>query len=175
MNASSKGVAIGIYKESKNKDYAAGSTQPFVELMGRNPVLEKEDGQWRGIVKGAPVDPAEAFGYIQRSFRQTVGAVIGAMRLLAQTFGPGDLNTQGYGLYCDFRPSVEGWGKKSEMRMQTILGLRRAGSGPSGATGEAVANKTEGGNTTEGEKEAGVREISVPGAKRRRGTELVGP
>ncbi|KAG8965082.1 hypothetical protein FRC03_000963 [Tulasnella sp. 419] len=35
MNASSKGVSLGIFSETKHKDYVAGSSQPFVEFMGR--------------------------------------------------------------------------------------------------------------------------------------------
>lgn len=35
------------------------------------------------------------------------------------------LSTQGYALYLDFRPEVEGWGKKGELTMLSILGLRR--------------------------------------------------
>jgi len=35
MNASSKGVALGIFNKDKDTDYDAGSSQPYVELMGR--------------------------------------------------------------------------------------------------------------------------------------------
>jgi hypothetical protein len=35
MNAASKGISLGIFDEAKNKDYVAGSAQPYVELMGR--------------------------------------------------------------------------------------------------------------------------------------------
>lgn len=71
------------------------------------------------------------------------------MRLLANSFEPNELNqkvglnesqafcfsnqvaeqypslSQGYGLYLDFRPESDGWGKKAEMKMSTILDLRR--------------------------------------------------
>lgn len=67
------------------------------------------------------------------------------MRLLATSFTQPELNskvssltlsaqpklrliiaeTQGYGLYLEFRPDVDGWGKKAELRMSTILDLRR--------------------------------------------------
>ncbi|KAG9005754.1 hypothetical protein FRB94_001320 [Tulasnella sp. JGI-2019a] len=125
LNATSKGISIGVFDESKNRDHVAGSTQPFVELMGRKPVLETETGEWRGIVKGCPVDPKSPFGYIQRSFRQTLPWVMGSMRLLAKSFQEAtELNKRGYGLYCDFRPENPGWGKKAEMRMENILKLR---------------------------------------------------
>ena len=35
MNASSKAVALGIFHKDKDTDYVAGSSQPYVELMGR--------------------------------------------------------------------------------------------------------------------------------------------
>jgi hypothetical protein len=35
------------------------------------------------------------------------------------------LSLQGYGLYLEFRPESDGWGKKAEMKMSTILDLRR--------------------------------------------------
>lgn len=112
------------------------------------PVLETESGDWRGIVKGSPVEPnavsrknalklnkatlysrdpyVQPFGYIRRSFRQTMPWVMGAMRLLAESFeDPAELNKRGYDLYCEFRPENSEWGKKTEMRMDSILRLRR--------------------------------------------------
>lgn len=47
------------------------------------------------------------------------------MRVLADSFEPEELNSKGYGLYCDFRPNSDGWGKKAEMQLSTILDLRR--------------------------------------------------
>lgn len=35
MNATSKGVSLGLFDESKKRDHEGGSVQPFVELMGR--------------------------------------------------------------------------------------------------------------------------------------------
>ncbi|KAG9047482.1 hypothetical protein FS837_002128 [Tulasnella sp. UAMH 9824] len=175
MNAASKGVSIGIYAPSKNDEYASGSTQPFVELMGRKPVLERDNGQWRGIIKGSPVDPASSdtksksllvrylihyqpFGYIQRCFRQTTPAVMGAMRLLAHAYSAKELNEIGYSLYCDFRPESTGWGKKAEMKMETILALRkRNNNGGSGSGSSSSDNSTTVVSKTEeaGEASAG--------------------
>jgi len=65
--------------------------------MGRRvPVISRQDEQWRGVVKGEIVEPAKAFGYLQRSFRQQMGSVMGAMRLLAESFPPKELNDKGY-------------------------------------------------------------------------------
>lgn len=49
------------------------------------------------------------------------------MRLLAGTYAPQELNRAAFGLYADFRPSVEGWGKKGEVRCEEILALRKKG------------------------------------------------
>lgn len=101
-----------------------------------------QDGEWRAISKGAVAEPSTAFSYVRRSFNQQSGAVIGssfplspcdllksspagAMRVLADSFEPEELNSKGYGLYCAFRPNSNGWGKKAEMHLSTILDLRR--------------------------------------------------
>ena len=47
------------------------------------------------------------------------------MRLLANSYGPQELNEKGYGLYAEFRPDVEGWGGRGELRCDKILVLRR--------------------------------------------------
>lgn len=87
--------------------------------------MKTRNDTWRALVKGEPVDPADAHGYIKRAFRQTVPHVLGAMRLLAGTFTPTELNEKGFGLYAEFRPAAEKWGARSEMRMSNILALRR--------------------------------------------------
>jgi hypothetical protein len=57
-------------------------------------------------------------------------AVLGAMRLLAESYNdPVELNRVGFALYADFRPDVSGWGKRGELRCETLLGLRK---GPKG-------------------------------------------
>ncbi|GAA5908713.1 uncharacterized protein JCM6883_004148 [Sporobolomyces salmoneus] len=125
LNATSKGVSLGIKPASELKD-DIGSSQPFVELMGRKvPVLSTQNSGWRAVSQGAVAEPGKSFAYIQGAFRQQMGACIGAMRLLANSFEPNELNQKGYGLYLEFRPESDGWGKKAEMKMSTILDLRR--------------------------------------------------
>ncbi|GAA6054998.1 hypothetical protein JCM3770_000486 [Rhodotorula araucariae] len=125
LNATSKGVSLGIMPAEAAK-VEVGPSQPFVDILGRRvPVLSTQTGEWRAIAKGQVADPAKAFAYMRGAFRQQLGAVIGAMRLLADSFSPKELNEKGYGLYLDFRPEVDGWGKKAELKMSTILDLRR--------------------------------------------------
>ena len=50
--------------------------------------------------------------------------VMGAMRLLAESYPSEELNDKAWGLYAQFRPPAEGWGKKAEMNCATILNLR---------------------------------------------------
>ncbi|KZT62966.1 hypothetical protein CALCODRAFT_526375 [Calocera cornea HHB12733] len=140
MNATSKGISLGIYERTKEKESAVGSAQPFVTLMDRKPVMQLPDDEWRGLIRGEPVEPAAAFGYIHRAMRQTLPYVMGAMRLLSLSFTPEALNNRGYALYCDFRPSVDGWGKRAEMRISDILALR-----PVTAAAAATASVAPGG------------------------------
>lgn len=81
--------------------------------------------KWRALSGGSPVQPSTAFSYISRAFRQTTSYVIGALRLLANSYGPQELNQKGFALYAEFRPSVEGWGGRGELRCDKILALRR--------------------------------------------------
>ena len=71
--------------------------------------------------------------------RQTTAYILGAMRLLAVSYGPEELNRKGFSLYCDFRPEIEpgrnGWGKRGKVPCEIILRLRK----------EAVDPKEEGG------------------------------
>ncbi|KAH6915378.1 hypothetical protein BKA70DRAFT_1258806 [Coprinopsis sp. MPI-PUGE-AT-0042] len=136
MNAISRGINLGIYKADKEQGIKSGS-QPYVELMGRRPLYQTQEGRWRALSNGSPVPPINAFTYICRSFRQTTPFVIGALRLLAQSYTCSSLNQRGYSLYCDFRPETEEWGKRSELSCAKILGLRREGE-----VGEAQAEAT---------------------------------
>lgn len=67
---------------------------------------------------------------MSRAFKHTLGSVVGAMRLLAESYAdPSELNANGFALYRDFRPDsgggTAGWGKRAEMRMSSLLSLRR--------------------------------------------------
>ncbi|KAI0053579.1 hypothetical protein FA95DRAFT_1552062 [Auriscalpium vulgare] len=131
MNAISKGVSLGIYDKNKGKDIEASPTgaQPYVDLMGRRiPLYQTADGAWRALSASKPAPPGAAYAYISRALKHTAPAVLGALRLLADSYTDGQqLNRAGWTLYADFRPEVEGWGKRGSVRCETILGLRRKG------------------------------------------------
>jgi hypothetical protein len=54
-----------------------------------------------------------------------VRIIIGALRLLADSFEPQELSRKGVGLYYEFRPQAMGWGEKSEVKLAHVLSLRR--------------------------------------------------
>ena len=70
--------------------------------------------------------PTSAFSYITRALRQTAPHIVGALRLLAASYAPAELNEKGFSLYADFRPEAEGWGQRGEVRCSKILSLRKA-------------------------------------------------
>ncbi|KAG2141774.1 uncharacterized protein EDB93DRAFT_1159052 [Suillus bovinus] len=128
MNAISKGVSLGILDKSRNKEIEPikDGTQPYVDLLGRRiPLYRTQDEKWRALDNTLPALPSTAFSYISRAFRQTTSHVIGALRLLAESFPPSELNDKGFGLYVEFRPDVDGWGKRGEVRCEKILSLRK--------------------------------------------------
>ncbi len=91
-------------------------------------LYQVQSNQWRALVNGTPAQPSVAFSYISRSLRQTTPYIIGAMRLLAESFAPAELNQKGWDLYAEFRPVVSGWGERAEVKCDSILGLRKKGA-----------------------------------------------
>ncbi|TFK55947.1 hypothetical protein OE88DRAFT_1622012 [Heliocybe sulcata] len=150
MNAITKGVNIGIYKESKKSEVsepAKGGSQPYVDLMGRSPLYQTASNDWLGMAANKPTPPSSAYSYITRSLRQTTPHIVGAMRLLAESYDPEELNRKGFGLYCDFRPEVGGWGERGEVKCEKILELRKRK--PRG-TGDDVKVEEDAGNIAPG-------------------------
>ena len=137
MNAISKGVSLGVYDKKREADLKAahaGGTQPYVDLLGRRvPLYRSASGAWRAFTAedsggggGGGAAPGAAYGYITRALRQTAPAVLGSMRLLAESYSdPIELNRVGFALYADFRPDVTGWGKRGELRCEALLALRK--------------------------------------------------
>lgn len=114
----------------------------FTVSHGRSlrPVYKTQTEEWRALVKGEPVDPGSAFSYVSRAFRQTLPHVAGAMRLLAASFPPAELNEKGFGLYAEFRPDVGGWGQRAEIRCANILDLRKA-IDPNASTSDPTSSR----------------------------------
>ncbi|KAI0304087.1 hypothetical protein BC826DRAFT_894815, partial [Russula brevipes] len=140
MNAVSKGVSLGIYDKKREAELKAahgGGAQPYVDLLGRRvPLYRTASGSWRAFTTedssgnstpgGGGAAPGAAYSYITRALRQTAPVVLGAMRLLAESYDdPKELNRVGFALYADFRPDVSGWGKRGELKCETLLGLRK--------------------------------------------------
>ncbi|KAF8205050.1 hypothetical protein BJ912DRAFT_1028259 [Pholiota molesta] len=141
MNAISKGVSLGIFDKGKirDSDGQKGGSQPYVELMGRRSVLcqnalteclfdsvvlyriplyHTQTGQWRALNNGKPVPPTEAFSYISRSFRQTAPHFVGALRLLAESYSPQELNNKAWSY-------MQNLDHRSTIHCKTILELRK--------------------------------------------------
>lgn len=154
MNAVSKGVSLGIYDKKREASldiaHTTGGAQPYVDLLGRRvPLYRTASGSWRAFTTedssgsstpgGGGAPPGAAFGYITRALRQTAPAVLGAMRLLAESYDdPVELNRMGFTLYASFRPDVSGWGKRGELKCETLLGLRKGPKGHAGLNRENI-------------------------------------
>jgi len=131
MNAVSKGVSIGVYSPNKGKasQKSVDGAQPYVNLMDRRIPLYRshishDRSQWRALSSGKAVPPLDAYKYITTSMKQTTPYIVGAMRLLADSYDPEELNRIGFSLYCDFRPDVEpgtsGWGKRGKVPCEAM-------------------------------------------------------
>ena len=128
------------------------------------PLYKTKSDSWRALLKGEPIDPGSSYKYITSSFRQTLPYIAGALRLLAQSFEPSELNTKGFGLYADFRPEVDKWGERASVRCERILGLRSKrdvvlikeededGGRGQGRGGVEIETKEEGGSRVKNEE-----------------------
>ena len=101
------------------------TTDTSISLRSGRPLYRSQNGQWRALSNGAPVQPSVAFSYISRAFRQTTSHIMGALRLLAESYTPEELNGMAWALYAQFRPEVNEWGKRSEVSCSKILALRK--------------------------------------------------
>ena len=108
----------------EEEEETGGNAQPWVGVMRRRlPVIQLNDGTWRGLTKGMAVEPSkvshpyehrledldrlmfhlvidgQAYSYITRNFGDTTPYVIGALRMLAQCYSVDELQEKGYGMY----------------------------------------------------------------------------
>ncbi|SNX84371.1 uncharacterized protein MEPE_03080 [Melanopsichium pennsylvanicum] len=84
-----RGISLGIIsKEERHRSvHLVGSNQPHFELMGvKIPVMQMQDGTYRGISSGEVVAPEKAFDYMRKSMAQTLSSVFGALTLLADSY-----------------------------------------------------------------------------------------
>ncbi|KAF7433007.1 hypothetical protein PC9H_004951 [Pleurotus ostreatus] len=142
MNAISKGVALGIFAKSRTNDAnpSRNGSQPYVDFIGRRSLYETQNSQWRAILNGSPASPGTAFGYISRSFKHLTPFVLGSLQLLAESYSQKEINEKAWGLYAEFRPTVDGWGQRSVMKCADILALRKLADTTVGRDPDAPAD-----------------------------------
>jgi hypothetical protein len=120
--ARAKARRLGIAEEHDQRSAAPGAEpDDVVRLLGREiPMTHDEDGVVladAGDGKPSPADPVRA--YVSRAFGKRLAEVEAAMRALAASMPPDELNRRGFHLYERFRPEVptdvRGWGAKGEL------------------------------------------------------------
>lgn len=134
LNAQSKGRTLGIYKPAERPEGAppkkAKPGEEFrVELLGRAIPAKRTGEGIRAVVEDAPVKPDGVERYLQGKFGFALPAVEKAMRSLADSFKPAELEAAAYSLYERFRPAipsgVRGWGAKGGLDLDVIVSLKR--------------------------------------------------
>jgi hypothetical protein len=133
LNAYSKAKAIGLIsgaeKEPREeKAKAKPAEHPgTVELLGRRvPVIKTKEG-WRAVSKDMALEPGAVERYLTSKFKESLPAVLAAMRKLAASRPPKALELEAYSLYEQFRPAIPageaGWGKAGTLSLETIEAL----------------------------------------------------
>ena len=137
LNAQSKGQRLGIFEPAEElsgqKDEAEKritKTEPkTVRLLGRQvPVLETDDGL-RAEENGRAMDPTSVERYLRQKFKEDLPEVRRAMKTLAESLGPDELERRAFDLYEEFRPEVpegkRGWGAAGELDLGKIEKLAK--------------------------------------------------
>jgi len=134
LNAQSKGRRLGIYKPSEKVEGAPGKKpligeEVWVEILGRAIPVKHTDQGIRAINIDKTVEPEGVERYLEQKFGAALEDIRKAMRALARSFGPSELNDRGFGLYERFRPAipegVRGWGAKGELDLTVIRSLAK--------------------------------------------------
>ncbi|WVO13716.1 hypothetical protein L204_101338 [Cryptococcus depauperatus] len=112
-------------ESSQEKRFMGLSAQPWVEIMGSKPIVERQDGTCRAIQKGVPVRPSQAYLYITKAFQDHTPNVMGAMKVVAESYDPKDLNQIGSHIYNEFKPDVTEWGQRGTWDLLHVLNHRK--------------------------------------------------
>jgi len=132
LNAQRKGRSLGIYGPPKGRPHEAGKKtglgeEFWIEICGRPvPAKNTEDGV-RAVVKDKPIEPEKVKKYLASKFGEDYDAVVEAMKELAASFKPKDLEEEAFALYEKFRPEIapgkRGWGQKGTLDLQRMRSL----------------------------------------------------
>lgn len=131
LTAQSKGRHLGIYKpvpkEIKEAREKKHGEEFFVELCGRQIAAINTDDGVRAVSKGRVMDAASTERYLESKFGESLEAARTAMRELAKSFKPLELEARAFGLYERFRPAIPegqaGWGAKGKLDLALVRSL----------------------------------------------------
>jgi hypothetical protein len=133
LNAQTKGRRIGIYPgatpgEPAHRSRSAASGK-HVELLGRSiPVVRTRAGV-RALDKENPADPEAVERYLAGKFGASLAAARRAMKSLAASLAPDELERRAFALYESFRPGIPGgqagWGAKGVLDLARVRALAR--------------------------------------------------
>ena len=102
----------------------------WLVLCGRPvPAKNTADGV-RAVIKEKPIEPSPVTTYLQSKFGGRLDEALDAMRVLAKSYKPDDLEEKAFGLYEAFRPTippgVKGWGAKGELDLAKVRSLSKS-------------------------------------------------
>jgi len=136
LNAQSKGRRLGLFKPKEKKEEKPRPQAPVetrrVEVCGRAVLVRKTKQGIRAVLGGRLIRPDTVRKYLAGAFGEHLGAVRSALRKLAGSYEPSELERAAYPLYEQFRPvvpsDVRGWGAKGELDLgllRRLAGRRR--------------------------------------------------
>jgi len=133
LAAQRKGRRLALYKEPTEEERAARRERrlpadQLVVLGVPVPVRQTEAGL-RAVSGNSFVEPGTVERYLHSKFGDALPDVEAAMRALADSYPPEELDQRGFQLYEEFRPHIpsgqRGWGQKGELHLEIIRSLAK--------------------------------------------------
>jgi hypothetical protein len=137
--AQAKGRRLGIYEEKqeekqdekqpeKERRRNEGETFNIVLLGISVTAVTTKDG-FRALEDGRAASPGAVERYLQSKFGPALDDARQAMRDLAGTYSPEELNRSGFRLYEKFRPDIpegqKGWGARGMLDLSVLGSLKK--------------------------------------------------
>ena len=132
LNAQSKGRKLGIYEEKSDEEKESKREKKpaeteFIEILGRGVPAVKTPKGLRAAIDGEPIHAESVQTYLEQKFKDDLADARAAMKKLAKSYTPKQLESKAYSLYEKFRPEIpegkKGWGARGELDLDYIRSL----------------------------------------------------
>ncbi len=141
LTAQAKGRTLGIYAartkggSSERKEESGAEAVEWITVCGKPVPTRRTAAGVRAVAGDTVIEPEGVDRYLGKAYGEALQQAREAMRDLAGSLSPRELEERAYALYEQFRPTVasgtRGWGQKGELDtelVRSLAGSRRKSS-----------------------------------------------